>query len=124
MNALLENWKLIGGAILAVVAILMVIKGIYDRATAIRIAGEIVEFSRNPQGYYFPIVTFMYKGQILNMPLANGSSTPKGNVGDQVIVLYNPKNIKNVNIAGNYTDIIMGILVGAYGILTVITELG
>lgn len=108
MRMLMTDIKFYAGIFVVVVSIFYLIKAIYDRMTAIVLDGEVVGFTQNQRdGGYYKMIKFTYQGEELTMSSISGSKTPKGNVGDQVVVLYNPKNQKNVNIKGDYTEFIV-----------------
>ena len=123
MRELLNNWELLGGVVFIIMGTVLLIKCLIDRKISVRIPGEIVDFVYSQEGVYFPMISFTYEGEELCMKCGNGDKKKKAQVGDSVIVLYNPRNHKYVNVAGNYTDIITCIMVILLGILFVYSEL-
>lgn len=97
------------GIVAFIAGVLCMIKAVAERKTAIRLAGKITGFMQR-DGNYFPVIGFSYEGNEYSIPAANGAKQPKGNVGDEVEVLYRPKNQKYVNLVGSNTDIILSVV--------------
>lgn len=117
------DMDLLFGIACGIVGIVWLIKGSYDRKTAIRLPGEIKDYSRDGQGNYFPLIGFHYQGQDLTLSAANGSRKPKYEVGTAVEVLYRPSNQKYVNIAGSNRDLVYSVIFLVCGIGMVICNL-
>lgn len=102
------NKNLLFGIAILICAILGLIKGIFDRATAVHVTGKVIDYLYdNRNDVYFKILQFQYNGQEMKMKAANGSAKQKGAIGEELQLLYNPKNQKYVNIAGDNKDIII-----------------
>ncbi len=117
------DMDLLFGIVCGIAGIVWLIKGSYDRKTAIRLPGEIKDYSQDGQGNYFPLIGFHYQGQDLTLSAANGSSKPKYEVGTAVEVLYRPSNQKYVNIVGSNRDLVYSVVFLVCGVGIVICNL-
>ena len=70
------------------------------------------------QDYYFPVVEFVSSdGHRHSVQLTEGSSAPSHEVGDEVIVLYNPEHPLEARLKSFGSSALMWILPGITGIL-------
>jgi hypothetical protein len=117
------------------VAVLMLLIAFVSSANAIlkmareeRAAGRVVEIierreyvneqDRVVQEYYYPVVEFVSKdGRSHTMHMTEGSSAPSHEVGDEVIVLYNPERPLHARIQSFGSSALMWVLPGITGIL-------
>ncbi len=105
------DWIKVGiGAVACVCGIYLVIKGIVDRVRAIKLIGTIVDYVQETNGVYYPLVEFQYNGQKYTMSTSEGDKTPKDNIGKELKILYLPNNQKCVMVAGQYGDILVGLV--------------
>ena len=69
---------------------------------------------------YYPILEFDYKGETVQVKMNSGSSSPSHNIGDKVIILYNPNNYKEFIVKGDSSSSIFSIVFMAIGTLVAI----
>lgn len=106
------DWVKVGiGAVACIAGIYLVIKGIVDRVRAIKLQGTIVDYVRESNNYYYPLVEFEYEGQRIRMSTSEGSNAPKNNIGKEIKILYSPNNGKYVMVSGQIGDILIGVVV-------------
>lgn len=123
MREIFTNFDFICGVLFIIMGIVYLVKTLITRKNAIRLSGEIIDFIWEKNACY-PLIRFTYKGEEIKMQGGNGSSKPKGNVGEQVTVLYNPKELRYVNIVGNNNDIwVLAILV-VFGVSCILKAFG
>ncbi|HXQ36744.1 MAG TPA: DUF3592 domain-containing protein [Anaerolineales bacterium] len=78
----------------------------------------INEQDRVFQDYYYPVVEFVSSdGKAHKVQLSEGSSTPSHEVGDEVVVLYEPEHPLDARIKSVGSSALMWILPGITGIL-------
>jgi hypothetical protein len=117
------------------IAVLMLLIAFVSSATAIlkmareeSATGRVVEIierreyvneqDRVVQDYYYPVVEFASKdGRSHTVHMAEGSSVPSHEVGDEVTVLYNPERPLEARIRSFGSYALMWILPGITGIL-------
>ena len=76
------------------------------------------EQDRIVQAYYYPVVEFVSSdGRHHSVQMAEGSSSPTHEVGDEVTVLYNPDHPLEARIKSFGSSALMWILPGITGIL-------
>ena len=76
------------------------------------------EQDRVYQDYYFPVVEFVSAdGRRHSVQMSEGSSSPSQEVGDEVIVLYNPERPLDARVKSFGSSALMWVLPGITGIL-------
>jgi uncharacterized protein DUF3592 len=76
------------------------------------------EQDRVYQDYYFPVVEFVSAdGRRHSVPMSEGSSSPSQEVGDEVIVLYNPEHPLDARVKSFGSSALMWVLPAITGIL-------
>ena len=106
------------GALVA--GVLCIIKVIIDRRGE-HLSGVISDFE-SQNGVDFPVVTFTYNGQELQMRAANGDNK-KVTKGQNVQIIYRPGKGKYVNIVGDVRDIVVAVGLTICGIVIIICQL-
>ncbi len=104
------------GALIA--GVLCIIKVIIDRRGE-HLSGVISDFVLQ-NGVKFPVVTFTYNGQELQMRAANADNK-KVTKGQNVEIIYRPGKGKYVNIIGSVRDIVVavGLTICGIGIIII-----
>ena len=126
--------KLILG-IFSGIAVLMLLIAVGSAASAImkmnreeNAPGRVVEIitrreyvneqDRVYQDYYFPVVEFVSAdGRRHSIQMSEGSSSPSQEVGDEVIVLYNPEHPLDARVKSVGSSALIWVLPGITGIL-------
>ncbi len=90
-------------------------------ATVIQVKEELNTDSDEVQYMYYPILEFELRGEKVQVKISNGSSTPSHNVGDKVVILYNPNNYKEFIVKGDKSSSIFSIIFMALGAIVTIT---
>lgn len=126
--------NIILGAFTGIAGLMLLIAGIAALNNILKISreesapGHVVEMisrreyineqDRVYQDYYYPVVEFVSNdGKAHEVQLNEGSSTPSHEVGDEVIVLYEPDHPLNARIKSLGSSALMWILPSITGIL-------
>lgn len=115
---------LILGILLVVTGIVLIFKSVMAAKNGIKIDAEFIEFAEE-NGTTYPKFKFTHDGTEYVLT----SSTPKKpnkfdhSIGDLVTVIFEPKNTKYVDIAGDKTNLLYGIASIVLGAILVITSI-
>ena len=128
--------KLILGIFGGVAVIMLLIAFVSSASAILKMTGEesasgrvveiiqrreyVNEQDRVVQDYYFPVVEFVSRdGRSHSVQMTEGSSAPSHEVGDEVIVLYDPEHPLDARIKSFGSAALMWVLPGITGILGV-----
>ena len=110
---------LILGGIAVFLGIYVLVKAIISRTKGKHIPAVLIDF-RDENNTHYPLFKFTYEGEEYTLTGGNPVKDPnkyKHQVGDNVNVIFNPKNRKYVDVEGSYLDIVMAVgalLLGAF----------
>ena len=72
---------------------------------------------------YFPIIEYQVGDRTISQESKSGQYPPEYNVGDKVIICYNPNNVTEYIIKGDSTSSFVGILAIVIGSIAVVVGL-